>query len=86
MSYTKDREVLLDKKGLLLPSAWDKDGNVTSISFYSQYEEEFQIVPECVLFKELLNYLKTDIVLTGVIKDQNGIKQLNVKEYSLPVV
>ncbi|MDP2896042.1 MAG: hypothetical protein Q8Q12_05715 [bacterium] len=73
----------LTVKGIVTPSDWDDDGNVTAVVVSTPSEEEY-LVERSDLTEELLGLLGAELVVTGTIgPEKRGIKTIAVRRYEL---
>ena len=69
-----DLEKTISLQGIIIPSAWDKDGNVITISLSTFDEEEYSIGSDH-LWRELMALLREKVRIRGIIS-RKGEKQI----------
>jgi hypothetical protein len=65
-------------KGIVIPSDWDSNGNVISLSIATRDEEEY-IIENHHNLSDLKKLLRREVVVNGSIKCRNNSKIINVK-------
>ena len=65
-------------KGIVIPSDWDSNGNVISLSIATHDEEEY-IIENHHNLSDLKKLLRREVVVNGSIKCRNNSKMINVK-------
>ena len=65
-------------KGIVIPSDWDSNGNVISLSIATPNEEEY-IIENHHNFSDLKKLLRQEVVVDGSIKCRNNSKSIDVK-------
>ena len=70
-------------KGLVIPVAWDEEGNVHHVSIFGVHEEQY-LVELDAKGKELLALTRAKLKIRGLIRELvKGEKIIQVKSYSL---
>ena len=70
-------------KGIVVPSNWDNQGNVTGVTIQA-YDETAYIVEHVQLGEELLNHIHAKVEVNGKIRERiNGSTSVRVKSYSV---
>ena len=61
-------------KGIIIPAAWDKEGNAISLAIATDDEKEY-LIDSLQGFSELLALLRQEVIATGTIKltDKNWV-------------
>ena len=67
-------------RGLIVPSEWDDTGNVISISISTFNEDEYLVDIDSIS-KNLLSYLREGVEVSGIVREEEGIKRINIKRY-----
>ncbi len=70
-------------KGILVPVAWDSDGNVTKAAVATFNEEEY-VVEEDEKGKRLLSLMQQVVEVSGVVKKEAGNKIITVENFEQP--
>jgi non-canonical (house-cleaning) NTP pyrophosphatase len=70
-------------KGILVPVAWDADGNVTKAAVATFNEEEY-VVEEDEKGKRLLSLMQQVVEVSGVVKKEAGNKIITVENFEQP--
>ena len=65
-------------KGIVIPSDWDSNGNVISLSIATHDEEEY-IIENHHNFSDLKKLLRQEVVVDGSIRCRNNSKSIDVK-------
>jgi co-chaperonin GroES (HSP10) len=72
-------------KGIIVPSTWDNQGNVTGVTIQA-YDEKAYLVEHVQPGDELLNHIHAKVEVDGKIRERiNGIISVRVKSYSVMV-
>lgn len=75
-----DLEKTITLQGIILPSAWDKDGNVITISLSTFDEEEYSIGSD-YLWRELMALLREKVRICGVVSLKKGKQIISVRDF-----
>ena len=67
-------------RGLIIPAGWDEKGNVVTISL-SSFDEDEYIIDKDEMGTQLLSLLRSKAELSGVLREEKGIKKITVKTY-----
>lgn len=61
-------------KGIIIPAAWDKEGNAISLAIATDDEKEY-LIDSHQSFAELLALLRQEVIATGTTKrtDKNWV-------------
>jgi hypothetical protein len=65
-------------RGIVIPSDWDSNGNVISLSIATRDEEEY-IIENHHDLSDLKKLLRREVVVNGSIKCRNNSKVIDVK-------
>ena len=76
----QEREKTITLQGIIIPSAWDKDGNVITISLSTFDEEEYCIGGDH-LWRELMALLREKVRIRGVVSRKKGKQTIWVKDF-----
>ena len=73
---------LIRARGLILPAGWDPKGNVVNVCLATFDEKEYLIDHDG---KEgsLLSHLQKEVEIIGLVREEDGIKIIRIKEYRL---
>lgn len=66
-------------RGLVVPSKWDKDGKVVGVTIKTFDEDEYD-VSDIRAIKELLAFLRTEVIVKGTVESNKGKKFLTICE------
>ena len=69
-------------QGLIIPSTWDKDGNVLAVAVTTFDEDEY-IVDGDEKGRQLIGLLREEVEVSGVVGINKGVKTIKVKKYVL---
>jgi 5S rRNA maturation endonuclease (ribonuclease M5) len=70
-------------RGLIIPTDWDDQGNVTGLTISTSLEEEYRIEPDR-RGEELLAFVRERVKASGKIKlDAQGAKVMMVDSYQI---
>ena len=72
-------EKTITLQGIIIPSAWDKDGNVITLSLSTFDEEEYCIGGDH-LCRELMGLLREKVRIRGVVSRKKGKQTITVKD------
>jgi hypothetical protein len=67
-------------KGIVIPAAWDQDGNIISLAIATDDEQEYLIETRQRITK-LISLLRQEVVLNGTIEKTEKNKIIRVKSY-----
>jgi hypothetical protein len=73
---------LLKIHGLIIPVAWDEEGNPASVAVATFDEDEY-IVDRDEKGDHLLGLLRKEVEVTGVVGIEDGFKTIKVRKYVL---
>lgn len=69
-------------RGVIVPTAWDDQGNVTGIAISSHDENEYQVDPKGK-GSELLPHIRKEVDAAGVVREEEGKKIVRVRKYTV---
>jgi hypothetical protein len=69
-------------RGIIIPTAWDDQGNVTGIAISSHDENEYQ-VDQKGKGPELLLYIRKEVEAAGVVREDEGKKIVRIRKYTV---
>ena len=69
-------------RGVVIPTAWDDQGNVTGIAISSHDENEYQVDPKGK-GPELLSHIRKEVEAAGVVREEEGKKIVRIKKYKV---
>ncbi len=76
---------VLEIRGVIIPTAWDRHGRVLTTSLAGVDEQEYQLLPG-QLAAELLGLVQKDVVVRGrMLLLADGRKQISVESLRLHV-
>jgi hypothetical protein len=81
MAHKKEQEELRIQ-GLIVPVAWDEEGNPLSIAV-STFDEEEYIVERDIKGQQLFGLLREQVEVRGKVHTGDGAKTIKVKKYVL---
>ena len=64
-------------KGIIIPTAWDSDGNIISLAIATSDEQEYLIGNDGQI-TNLLPLLRQEVVVTGSIESSHSYKTIKV--------
>lgn len=64
-------------KGLVSPVAWDENGKAIAACIVTNRGQGYFVDPDAKL--NLLNYLKKDVVVTGIVSKKNGRRHVVIR-------
>jgi hypothetical protein len=76
----KSSNKLVKIRGILLPMDWDENGKVTAIGLASTDEKEY-LIQNNKRREKLLESMRKEIEISGLIKEQAGRKTILLKRY-----
>ena len=80
-----DHTNLISLKGLVIPSEWDKDGNVTGVTIAGNNEMEYPILMNRV-GKRLTGLLHKIVVIEGRKTKTDNIDIIEVQKFSKDII
>ena len=69
-------------RGVVIPTAWDEQGNVTGIAISSHDENEYQVDPKGK-GPELLSHIRKEVEAAGVVREEEGKKMVRIRKYTV---
>jgi len=69
-------------RGVVIPTAWDDQGNVTGIAISSHDENEYQVDPKGK-GPELLLHIRKEVEAAGVVREEEGKKIVRIRKYKV---
>jgi hypothetical protein len=69
-------------RGIIIPTAWDDQGNVTGIAISSHDENEYQ-VDHKGKGPELLLHIRKEVEVAGVVREDEGKKIVRIRKYTV---
>ena len=69
-------------KGIVLPSEWDENGTVMALKLFTHDEDEYQVEGNEML-RELLDYLREELLVTGYFQWEQNRKIIQITEFYL---
>jgi hypothetical protein len=69
-------------RGVVIPTAWDDQGNVTGIAISSHDENEYQ-VDHKGKGPELLLHIRKEVEAAGVVREEEGKKIVRIRKYTV---
>ena len=67
-------------KGIVIPAAWDQNGNIISLAIATDDEQEYLIDSRQRIAK-LISLLRQEVVVSGTIKQSEKNKIIRVESY-----
>jgi hypothetical protein len=67
-------------KGVVIPVAWDAEGNAIKAAIFTANEEEY-LIEENTNLSRLLSLLKQEVEVKGMVREEAGQKVINVERY-----
>jgi hypothetical protein len=69
-------------RGVVIPTAWDDQGNVTRIAISSHDEKEYQVDPKGK-GPELLLHIRKEVEVAGVVREEEGKNIVRIRKYTV---
>ena len=69
-------------RGVIIPTAWDDQGNVTGIIISSHDENEY-LVDQKGKGTELLPHIRKEVEAAGVVREEEGKKIVRIRKYTV---
>ena len=69
-------------RGVVIPTAWDDQGNVTEIAISSHDENDYQ-VDHKGKGPELLLHIRKEVEASGVVREEEGKKIVRIRKYTV---
>jgi len=69
-------------RGVIIPTAWDDQGNVTGIIISSHDENEY-LVDHKGKGPELLPHIRKEVEAAGVVREEEGKKIVRIRKYTV---
>jgi len=77
---TKGPSKVTKIRGVVIPTAWDNQGNVTGIAISSHDENEYQVDPKGK-GPELLLHIRKEVEAAGVVREEEGKKIVRIRKF-----
>ena len=68
-------------KGIVIPAAWDQNGEIISLAIAADDEQEY-LIETRQIFTKLKSLLQEEVVVTGTIRQTEKNKIIEVKSYN----
>jgi len=72
-------------KGIVLPVNWDEKGNIVALALSTHEEDEYRIETD-EKGRELLAFVRDEVMITGIVNKTDKGKTITVKKYRLKPV
>jgi hypothetical protein len=69
-------------RGVIVPTSWDEQGNVTGIAISSHDENDY-LVDQKGKGSELLLHIRKEVEAAGVVREDQGKKIVRIRKYTL---
>lgn len=69
-------------RGVVIPTAWDEQGNVTGIAISSHDENEYQVDSKGK-GPELLQHIRKEVEAAGIVREEEGKKIVRIRKYAV---
>jgi hypothetical protein len=69
-------------RGVIVPTAWDEQGNVTGIAISSHDENDY-LVDQKGKGPELLLHIRQEVEAAGVVREDEGKKIVRIRKYTV---
>ena len=69
-------------RGVIIPTAWDDQGNVKGIALSSHDENEYHVDPKGK-GPELLLHIRKEVEASGVVREEEGRKIVRIRKYTI---
>jgi tRNA G37 N-methylase Trm5 len=79
-NVSSKRSPMISIEGIIIPSRWDKQGNIVELTIATRNEEEYLVADEnqVTMLKPLL---RKEAQIRGKLKTKDGKKVINVTEF-----
>ena len=67
-------------KGIVIPAAWDPNGNIISLAIATDDEQEY-LVDNRQRINKLISLLRQEVVVTGTVRQTEKNKIIRVESY-----
>jgi predicted nucleic acid-binding Zn ribbon protein len=74
------RPPMISVEGIIIPSRWDKQGNIVELAIATRNEEEYLVADENQVTK-LKPLLRKEAQVRGILQTKDGKKVINVTEF-----
>jgi len=75
------RQPMISVEGIIIPSQWDKQGNIVELAIATRNEEEYLVSDEDQVSR-LKPLLRKEAQVRGTLQTKDGKKVINVTEFS----
>lgn len=72
---------MISVEGIIIPSQWDKQGNIVELTIATRNEEEYLVADEDQVTR-LKPLLRKEAQVSGILKTKDGKKLINVTQFS----
>ena len=69
-------------RGVIIPTAWDDQGNVKGIAISSHDENEYHVDSKGK-GPELLLHIRKEVEASGVVREEEGRKIVRIRKYTI---
>ena len=69
-------------QGIIIPSSWNEEGRVLSVAV-STFDEEEYLVEKDTKGDQLLEQLRKEVEVSGLVRIDEGVKRIRVKKHGL---
>jgi len=74
-------QTMISVEGIIIPSQWDKQGNIVELAIATRNEEEYLIADKDQVTK-LKPLLRKEAHVRGILQTKDGKKLIHVTEFS----
>jgi pyruvoyl-dependent arginine decarboxylase (PvlArgDC) len=74
-------QTMISVEGIIIPSQWDKQGNIVELAIATRNEEEYLIADKDQVTK-LKPLLRKEAQVRGILQTKDGKKLIHVTEFS----
>jgi hypothetical protein len=75
------RQPMISIEGIIIPSQWDKQGNIVELAIATRNEEEYLVADEDQVSK-LKPLLRKEARVRGILQTKDGKKLIDVTEFT----
>ena len=81
VNISSKRHSMISVEGIIIPSRWDKQGNIVELAIATRNEDEYLVADEDQVTK-LMPLLRKEAWVRGILQTKDGKNLINVTEFS----
>ena len=74
--------ILENIRGIIIPTDWNISGRPIEASLFTKDENEY-VIEDTKIGRELLHFLRQQVVISGYLSERDGTKIVEVADFSI---